>query len=123
MIVRLNIGLERANDIGIDHHGVYGMLINAACVKRQCATSRGYRKVESAGGDWNPEPVLWVELEVVTTDDVDLFKKALEALCIALGEDSIAVAIVSPSIADGTLIWHPHYTGEKYEFNIDYFTE
>ena len=123
MIVRINIGLERARDIGIDHHGVYGMLINAVCVKRQCATSRGYRKVESAGGDWNPEPVLWVELEVVTTDDVDLFKKALEALCIALGEDSIAVAIVSPSIADGTLIWHPHYTGEKYDFNIDYFTE
>lgn len=123
MIVRLNIGLERARDIGIDHIAAYGLLVNAVCVKTRCAKMIDWRKVESTGGDWNPEPVLWAELEVVTTEDVERFKKALESLCVALGEDSIAVAIVSPSIADGTLIWHPHYTGEKYDFNIDYFTE
>ena len=122
MIVRINIGLERARDIGIDHHGVYGMLVNAVCVKGQCATTNGYRKVESAGGDWDPEPVLWVELEVATSDDFDQLRKALESLCVVLGEDSIAVAI-DLLLAGGTLIWHPRYTGEKYDFNIDYFTE
>lgn len=120
MIIRVNIGLKRANAIGLDHHHVAGLLMRATT--GYCAEVTSYREVESAGGDWEPEPVLWAELEVVWSM-VDRFKAAMESLCVALGEDSIAGYVLEPNTGDGTLFWHPHYTGEKYDFNIDYFAE
>ena len=120
MIVRVNIGLGNANKFDFDCHTVARILDLAT---RDCASLIDYREVESAGGDWEPEKVLWAELEIITCDEVSAFKDALESLCVVLNEDAIAVAIVSPRIADGTVIFNPNYTGEKYDFNLDYFTE
>lgn len=131
MIVRINIGLQRAEDLGLDYHHVAGLL------KRSTESTIGksaevldYRRVMSSGGDWEPEPVLWAECEIApptidigSADRVDRFKLALQSLCVALAEDSIAVAIVSPRVGHGTMIFHPYYDGEQYQFNLDYFTE
>lgn len=120
MIVRVNIGLDNAINGGL---GTYHTAQLLKLATRDCATLKSYRRVESAGGDWDAEPVLWAELEVLNSGDVHFFKKALEGICTVLNEDAIAVAIVSPSIADGTIIWNPEYDGEKYDFNLEYFTE
>ena len=127
MIVRVNIGLQNAIDAEIGTLHVARLLELAT---RDCASLESYRRVESAGGDWEPEPVLWAELEILpptieigSAERVDRFKAALQSLCVVLHEDAIAVAIVSPTIFDGTIIWNPAYTGEKYDFNLDYFAE
>lgn len=127
MIVRINIGLQNAIDAEIGTLHVARLLELAT---RDCASLESYRRVESAGGDWEAEPVLWAELEILpptretgSAERVDRFKAALAGLCTVLHEDAIAVAIVSPTIADGVIIWNPAYTGEKYDFNLDYFTE
>jgi hypothetical protein len=120
MIVRINIGLGRAIESGLDCESVSNLLKLST---RDSSTVISYRQVESAGGDWAPEPVLWAELEVCNAQNVTRFTKALESLCVVLGEDSIAVAIVSPLVHNGVLIWNPAYTGEKYDFNLDFFTE
>lgn len=120
MIVRINIGLGNASKFDFDCDTIARLLDLST---RDCAQLLNYRQVESNGGDWEPESVLWAELYVSSSDEVHFFKKALEGLCTVLNEDSIAVAIVSPSIADGTIIYNPEYSGEKYDFNLDYFAE
>ena len=122
MIVRLNIGLENASKFDFDCDTIARLLDLAT---RDCAELLSYRQVESSGGDWEPESILWAELEVSSSDQVHFFRKSLEGLCTVLNEEGIAVAIVSPAIAigEGIIVWNPEYNGEKYDFNLDYFTE
>ena len=127
MIVRVNIGLENAINGGL---GTYHTAKLLELATRDSATLKSYRRVESDGGDWDAEPVLWAELEILpptleirSSERVDRFKRALAGLCTVLHEDCIAVAIVSPTIAEGVLIWNPCYDGEKFDFNLEYFTE
>lgn len=114
MIVRTNIGLES--------HGIGASIVNqltrTAIGKKNKITSN-YATM-SSGGDWAPELILVQTIEVL---DVETFKDGITAVCRVLGEDAIAVAILSPSIGSGTIIFNPSYTGERYDFNLDYFTE
>ena len=112
MIVALNIGLESH---GIGASVVKSMLRNAIGNDNKITSSE---TLLSDGGNWDPELVLVPEIDV---HDVDRLKSGLVALCDVLGEDSIAVAILSPTIGNGILVWNSNYTGEKYDFNLDYF--
>ena len=126
MIVRLNIGLDNAQSHGLSHLDVSKLLKLAV---RDCATFLSARMIEGVGiadenvGDWEPEDVLWAELEIRSSDEVPAFKNAVKSLCVVLQEEAIAVAIVSPRYGDGLLIFNPEYTGEEYAFNLDYFAE
>lgn len=117
MIVRLNIGLASH---GISESIICRMLINAIDGS-YCGENKvlSWERRMSDGGNWDPEPVFVPEIEV---GNVDRLKSGLAALCDVLGEDSIAVAILSPSVGSGVLIWNSNYSGEKYDFNLDYFT-
>lgn len=114
MIVRTNIGLE-SHGIGVS---IVNQLTKAAIGSKNRIQSN-FAKL-SEGGDWAPELILIQQIEVL---DVDSFKLGIESLCRVLGEDAIAVAIISPSIGSGTIIFNPTYTGERYDFNLDYFTD
>ena len=118
MIVRLNIGLANAHGVDLSTEDVHNLVLLATDPYAEMIDNR---EVMSEGGDWDPEPVYWAELEVFH-NEVENFKLALEGLCVVLHEDSIAVAIVSPSIGTGTLVFNPRYEGDRYEFNLDYFT-
>ena len=114
MIVRTNIGLES--------HGIGASIVNQLTTTAIGSKNRiqsSYATL-SQGGDWAPEMILVQTIEVL---DVDTFKSGLESICRVLGEDAIAVAILSPSIGSGTIIFNQSYNGERYDFNIDYFTE
>lgn len=120
MIVRINVGLNNAQRNKLDAEHVVNLIKTGT---DGAANVLDWRVVDSEGGDWEIEEVLWAEIEVVTSDETEIFKRTLESLCVVLNEDAIAVAIVSPSIGEGTILFNPHYEGEKYEFNLDYFTE
>ena len=119
MIVRINLGLANAHSADLSTQNVHDLLFHATA---PYADLLDYREVQSEGGDWEPEPIYWVEFEILH-DCVDRFKRALESICTVLHEDAIAVAIVSPSIGEGTILFNPNYEGERYDFNLDYFTE
>ena len=113
MIVRLNIGMESH---GIGASVIKQMLQNAIGTDNVVT---GYHCVMSDGGDWEPELIMVPEIQV---SNVERLKKGLVALCDVLSEDSIAVAILSPDVGNGVLVWNTNYTGERYSFNLDYFT-
>ena len=117
MIVRINLGLQNAHDNDLSTEDVHNLLFLATA---PYADLNYTEQQESAGGDWDPEPILVAELEVFP-NEVENFKLALEGLCVVLQEDAIAVSIVSPNIGTGTVIFNPRYEGEKFEFNLDYF--
>jgi hypothetical protein len=112
MIIRTNIGLES--------HGIGTSIVNQL-TQNAIGSKNAIKSSDvllSEGGDWAPELILIQEIEVL---DVERFKVGLETICRVLGEDAIAVAIISPSIGDGTIIFSPTYTGERYNFNLAYF--
>lgn len=119
MIVRINIGLANAHGVDLSTEDVHNLVLLATDPFSDMLDTM---ELQSSGGDWEPEPVYWAELEVFP-NEVENFKLALEGLCVVLQEDSIAVAIVSPSVGTGTLIFNPRYEGERYQFNLDYFTD
>ena len=126
MIVRINVGLANAYKNNINGYHIVDIIKTGT---NGAVNVLDWRVLDSKGGNWEPEPVLWTEIEIApcnqvsTSSKVERFKNVLESLCVVLNEDAIAVAIVSPSCGDGTVIFNPHYTGERYEFNLDYFTE
>lgn len=112
MIIRTNIGLES--------HGIGSSIVNQL-TQNAIGVANLIKSSDiklSEGGDWPPEWVLVQEIEVM---DVDAFKSGLESLCLVLGEDAIAVAILSPNVGHGVVLFSPSYTGTKYSFNLDYF--
>lgn len=112
MIIRTNIGLES--------HGIGSSIVNQL-TQNAIGVANVIKSSDmklSEGGDWPPEWVLVQEIEV---SNVERLKKGLVALCDVLSEDSIAVAILSPDVGNGVLVWNTNYTGERYSFNLDYF--
>lgn len=112
MIIRINLGMANAKSHGIDYLNLVSLLelslVSYGSVSATCTKISG-------GGDWEPEEILIAEISV---DDIEFVNRALEALSVVLDEDSIAVSVLGN---EGYLIWNPNYTGEKYEFNSDYF--
>ena len=112
MIARINLGMDNASKYGIGYLEMVSLLSSAI---------RDYGKIDctcskmSKGGDWKPEPILIADIDV---SEWVGFNRALEALCVVLNEDSIAVSLIG---REGYLIFHPNYAGERYPFNFDYF--
>tara|TARA_R100000406_G_scaffold58601_1_gene40497 strand:- start:1000 stop:1350 length:351 start_codon:yes stop_codon:yes gene_type:complete len=116
MILRINLGMENAEGCGLDYLNLVALLnlsiggvgsVTSACSKL------------SDGGDWEPENILIAEIRTNAVSIKELNKR-LESLALVLNEDSIAVSVLGD---EGYLVFNPNYTGEKYDFNIDYFTE
>ena len=112
MIVRINLGMANAQSYGIDYLNLVALLQSSV---KNCGDVTATCTKLSDGGDWQPESILIAEIE---TSDIQSVNRSLEALAVVLDEDSIAVSVLGN---EGYLIWNPNYSGEKYDFNSNYF--
>ena len=73
-----------------------------------------------AKGEWmgDEEPTLVINTS--TTMDKNAIHAEVEGLCRVFSQTAIAILINNN---DGRLIYHPHYTKKKLEFNKEYFIE
>ena len=87
-----------------------------------CGRFEEWKVLESSGGDWVPEPILWANFNTSDSDEsITAMLRTLESVCLVLHEDSIAVKVEPYNY--GKLVFSPTYTGERYDFNAEYFTE
>lgn len=112
-------------NVGLEGHGISAGSIRAILrnLLRDGNRLVSDRVVKSDGGDWEPEYIVVHEIQVVSWCSLD---ETLATLCGCLGEDAIAYLPVfddARPIDNGYISWNPRYTGERFEFNHDYFTK
>ena len=111
MRVKLNVGIDRCE---LGSMLVAELLRNAIGPKNKVLD---FEAKYSEGGDWEPELILIPEIII---QDLESFKRGVESMCLVLNEDCIAVSFQTNS-KGGAMIFNPNYTGEKFQFNIEYF--
>lgn len=73
-----------------------------------------YEEHLSEGGDWEPETIIVFRVHRLCEHEA---KSVALTLCKRLGQEAIAYHDGS----EGGLVFHPEYSGERYEFNSEYF--
>lgn len=73
-------------------------------------------RLVTLGGDWGTEQT-YVARVPLQSSNIELINTILEYMCIDFNQDAIAYMINGV----GYLAFNPNYTGERYEFNINYF--
>lgn len=116
--VSFNVGLLKAAEYNLEAVEVFKLLKNAL---RYCGRFEEWKVLQSSGGDWAPEPIIWANFTVKDDISVTAMLRTLESVCVVLHEDSIAVKV--EPYGHGKLVFNPNYKGEKYDFNVEYFTE
>lgn len=128
--VLTNVGLE---DHGLSAETVTTILANLLEDGNEVVASR---TTLSEGGDWEPERIVIQEL---SCHCIGSLERSLEKLAEALGEEAIAylatkiefceesakrpLGTAPLDIEEGYIAYNPRFKGERYNFNVDYFTK
>lgn len=124
MKFKLNIGTEVGNNHGIQHDipkSVIGQIVETTFEELSADTGINY-SIEwklSAGGDWPPESIIVVTLDV-SSEDFGPFWFTLLELVRTTGQDCIAIDGINHRDG-GYLLFHPGYDSERYAFDRTFF--
>ena len=124
MRFKLNIGTEVGSNHGIQHDipkSKIDQIVETTFEELSADTDINYsieRKL-STGGDWAPELIIVVTLNV-SSEDFGPFWFTLLELVRTTGQDCIAVDGIS-HCNGGYLLFHPDYDSERYTFDRTFF--
>jgi len=68
-------------------------------------------------GEWEGKPEPTLVIEVIGEQDAESMVALTKMMCIAFTQDAIAVR----NDGDGHLVYRPEFTGDRYEFNSEFF--
>ena len=68
-------------------------------------------------GEWDGADELTLVMEFYTDESIDIFRKAMQSLTKTLTQDAIAFRFNGV----GELVFNDNYTGERYDFDENYF--
>ena len=108
-LLELNIGLLRNTDK--QENRVIGIYNN---LNRDFG-GHDYR-IANGIGDWGKEKT-YIARVPLQSSNIKLINTILEYMCIDFNQDAIAYMLDEV----GYIAFNPNYTGEKFEFNINYF--
>lgn len=108
-------------NVGLDNHGLSAETVTTilANLLEDGTEVVDYRTALSEGGDWEPERIVIQEL---SCHCIGSLGRSLEKLCECIGEEAIAY-LGGPYAETGYIAYNPRFKGERYDFNVDFFTK